>query len=161
MYSLGAFRQLPCHISNSTSTFEFLFTPGEKGRGGAGGRGSYFPYILLHEIQTMFSQLAKGSAKVLPAELCSDHAHYVKIHRSTVHSRPQSPSFLGHVVGKRRALTSGRACAENTNTTAHAHNGFLSLTAPLVEKFYFLSSLRRVASLGCFGNAPLHSTWIH
>ena len=61
----------------------------------------------------------------------------------------------------RKFLTSGRACAEVTNITAHAHNVFLSLTAPLGEKFYFLSSLQRVASLGCFENAPLHSTWIH
>ena len=61
----------------------------------------------------------------------------------------------------RKFLTSGRACAKVTNITAHAHNGFLSLTAPLGEKFYFLSSLQRVASLGCFENAPLHSTWIH
>ena len=91
---------------------------------------------------------------------------------SEMHSRPQSPSFLGHVVGKRGALeaavpdvrkflTCGRTCAEVTNITAHAHNGFLSLTAPLEEKFYFLSSLQRVASLRCFENAPLHSTWIH
>ena len=58
-------------------------------------------------------------------------------------------------------LTSGRACAEVTTITAHAHNGFLSLPAPLGEKFYFLSSLQRVASLGCFENTPLHSTWIH
>ena len=42
------------------------------------GEGSYFPYILLNEIQTMFSQLAKRSARVLPADLCTDHAHYVK-----------------------------------------------------------------------------------
>ena len=48
------------------------------------GRGSYFPHILLNEIQTMFSQLAKQSARVLPADLCTDHAHYVKNHRSTV-----------------------------------------------------------------------------
>ena len=35
-----------------------------------GGRGgSYFPYILLNEIQTMFSQLAKRSARVLLADL--------------------------------------------------------------------------------------------
>ena len=32
----------------------------------------------------MFSQLAKRSARVLPADLCTDHAHYVKNHRSTV-----------------------------------------------------------------------------
>ena len=41
--------------------------------------GSYFPYILLNEIQTMFSQLTKQSAKVLPADVDTDHAHYVKI----------------------------------------------------------------------------------
>ena len=45
------------------------------------GGGSYFPYILLNEIQTMFSQLAKRSARVSPANLCTDHAHYVKNHR--------------------------------------------------------------------------------
>ena len=39
------------------------------GGGGGGGGGSYFPYILLNEIQTMFSQLAKRSARVLPADL--------------------------------------------------------------------------------------------
>ena len=43
--------------------------------------GSYFPYILLNEIQTMFSQLAKRSARVLPADLCTDHTHYVENHR--------------------------------------------------------------------------------
>ena len=53
--------------------------PGVVGGGGGGvGRGSYSPYILLNEIQTMFSQLAKRSARVLPADLCTDHAHYVK-----------------------------------------------------------------------------------
>ena len=46
--------------------------------------GSYFPYILLNEIQTMFSQLAKQSARVLPVDLCTDHAHYDKNHRLTV-----------------------------------------------------------------------------
>ena len=46
--------------------------------------GSYFLYILLNEVQTMLSQLAKRSARVLPADLCTDHAHYVKNHRSTV-----------------------------------------------------------------------------
>ena len=40
-----------------------------------GGGGSYFPHI---------SQLAKRTARVLPADLCTDHAHYVKNHRSTV-----------------------------------------------------------------------------
>ena len=49
---------------------------------GGGGGGSYFPDIFLNEIQTMFSQLAKRSARVLPADLCTDHAHYVKKHGS-------------------------------------------------------------------------------
>ena len=59
---------------------------------------SYFPYILLNEIQTMFSQLAKRSAKVLPADLCSDHAHYVKIHRSTVLRRNENIAVEGGTV---------------------------------------------------------------
>ena len=46
--------------------------------------GSYFPYILLKEIQTMLSQLAKHSARVLPVDSCTDHAHYDKNHRLTV-----------------------------------------------------------------------------
>ena len=36
----------------------------------------------------MFSQLARRSARVVPADLCTDHAHYVKNHRLT-HSQPQ------------------------------------------------------------------------
>ena len=52
----------------------------------------------------------------------------------------------------RNFLTSGHAYEEVTNITAHAQNGFLSLTAPLGKKCYFLSSLQRVASLGCFEN---------
>ena len=60
-----------------------------------GGGGSYFPYILLNEIQTMFSQLAKRSAKVLPADLCTDHAHYVKNHRSTVLRRSKNMAVEG------------------------------------------------------------------
>ena len=50
-----------------------------------GGGGSYFPYILLNEIQMMASQLAKQSARVLPADLCTDNAHYVKNHISMVY----------------------------------------------------------------------------
>ena len=97
--------------------------------------------------------------------------NYVKNHRSTI-LVPRARRFLVTWLGNeglwkqplpdvRKFLTSGRACAEVTNITAHAHNGFLSLTAPLGQKTYFLSSLQRVASLGCFENAPLHSTWIH
>ena len=81
-----------------------------------------------------------------------------------MHSCPQSPSFLGHVVGKRGALEaavigcqnisdirSGMCKSYKINITAHAHNGFLSLNAPLGEKFYFPSSLQRVVSFMFFG----------
>ena len=54
------------------------------------GGVSYFPYILLNEIQTMFSQLAKRSARVLPADLRTDHAHYVK----TIDQRSKAGLFL-------------------------------------------------------------------
>ena len=53
-----------------------------------GGR-SYFPYI---------SHLAKRSARVLPADLCTDHAHYVKIHRSTVLRRNKNMAVEGGTV---------------------------------------------------------------
>ena len=62
------------------------------------GRGSYFPHILLNEIQTMLSQLAKQSARVLPADLCTDHAHYVKNHRSTVLRRNKNIKGQGRTV---------------------------------------------------------------
>ena len=42
-----------------------------------GGIGSYFPYILLNDIQTMFSQLAKRQSKALPADLCTDRTHNI------------------------------------------------------------------------------------
>ena len=41
------------------------------------GEGSYFPYILLNEMEMMFSQLAKQSSRVLPAVLCTDVAHCI------------------------------------------------------------------------------------
>ena len=56
------------------------------------------PYILLNEIQTMFSQLAKRSARVLPADLCTDHAHYVKNHRSTVLRKNKNMAVEGGTV---------------------------------------------------------------
>ena len=63
-----------------------------------GGRGSFFPYILLNEIQMMFSQLAKRSARVLPADLCTDHAHYIKIYRSMVLRKNKSMEAEGRTV---------------------------------------------------------------
>ena len=42
---------------------------------GRGGGGSYFPYILLNEIQTMFSQLAKQSHRKLSADCSIAHEH--------------------------------------------------------------------------------------
>ena len=56
-----------------------------------GGGGSYFSYILLNEIQTMFSQLAKPISKGLASGFVTDHAHYVKNHRLTVVTRMDTP----------------------------------------------------------------------
>ena len=56
------------------------------------GGGKLLP---IHSLQTMFSQLAKRSARVLPAHLCTDHAHYVKTHRSTVLRRNKNMAVDG------------------------------------------------------------------
>ena len=49
----------------------------------------------LNEIQTTFSQLAKRSARVLPADLCTDHEHYIKNHKSTVFRRNKNMAVKG------------------------------------------------------------------
>ena len=69
------------------------------GRGGGGG-GGLLPhtYILLNEIQTMFSQLTKQSARVLPVDLCTDHVHYIENHRSTVLRRNKNMAVQGGTV---------------------------------------------------------------
>ena len=59
---------------------------------------SYFLYILWNEIKTMFSQLAKRSSRVLPADFCTDHAHYVKNHRSTVLRRNKNMAVQGGTI---------------------------------------------------------------
>ena len=46
----------------------------------------------------MFSQLAKRSAMVLPADLCTDHAHCVKNHRSTVLRKNKNMAVEGGTV---------------------------------------------------------------
>ena len=46
----------------------------------------------------MFSQLAKRSARVLPADLSTDYAHYVKNHRSTVLRRNKNMAVEGGTV---------------------------------------------------------------
>ena len=80
--------------------FDLIFEPNKflQEKSICTGVGSYFPYILLNEIQMMFSQLAKRSARVLPADLCTDHAHYVKIHRSTVLRRNKNMAVEGGTV---------------------------------------------------------------
>ena len=71
---------------------------------GGGGLGSYFPYILSNEINTIFSQLAKRSSRVLPADLCTDHAHYVINHRSTFLRRNKIMAVEGGIVSHYRIL---------------------------------------------------------
>ena len=46
----------------------------------------------------MFSQLAKRSATVLPADLCTDHAHYLKNHGSTVLRKNENMAVEGGTV---------------------------------------------------------------
>ena len=46
----------------------------------------------------MFSQLAKRSARLLPANLCTDHVHYVKNNRSTVLRRNKNMTVEGGTV---------------------------------------------------------------
>ena len=46
----------------------------------------------------MFSQLANRSARVLPADFCTDHAHYVKNQRSTVLRRNRNMAVEGRTV---------------------------------------------------------------
>ena len=54
--------------------------------------------LCLNEIQTMFSQLAKRSSRVLPADLCTDHVHYLKNHRSTVLRKNKNMAVEGRTV---------------------------------------------------------------
>ena len=54
-----------------------------------GGGGELLPIHSLKWIQTMFSKVAKRSSRVLPADLCTDHAHYAKNKRSTVFEKEQ------------------------------------------------------------------------
>ena len=62
------------------------------GRGGGGGEGGYFPKhsLKLKPKTRLFSQLAKRLARVLPADLCTSHALYVKSHSSTVLKRKKT-----------------------------------------------------------------------
>ena len=43
-------------------------------------------------------ELAKRSARVLPADLCTDHTHYIKNHRSTVLRRNKNIAVEGGTV---------------------------------------------------------------
>ena len=81
----------------------------------------------------MFSQLAKRSARVLPADLCTDHAHYVKVHRSTVLRRNKNMAVEGGTVSHYYILV-------------------------IREFFYFMSLFRIVCGfLFLLNNFPLQS----
>ena len=87
------------YLTVTPFTFSTSFPVYQLNSAGGGrdwGRGE--SYILLNEIQTMFSQLAKRSARVLPADLCTDHAHYVKNHRSTVLRKNKNMAVEGGTV---------------------------------------------------------------
>ena len=48
--------------------------------------------------EDVLTLLAKWSAKVLPVDLCTDHALYVKNHRSTVLGRNKNMAVQGGTV---------------------------------------------------------------
>ena len=56
----------------------------------------------------MFSQLAKQSARVLPADLRTDHVHFVKNHRSTVLRRNKNMAVQGGTVSHHYILVTFR-----------------------------------------------------
>ena len=64
----------------------------------ARGGGATSHTTSLNEIQMMFSNLAKQSARLLPGDMCTDHAHYVKNHRSTVFRKNKSMAVEGGTV---------------------------------------------------------------
>ena len=86
------------------------------------------------------------------------------------HSRPQGPSAIvswsrgletrvsGSSPDVRKFRTSGYACAEVTNITAHAHNGGLSLTAPLGRKSLLPEVPPESGFFGLFWKCRLHLT---
>ena len=60
--------------------------------------GELLPIHSLKRNQTIFSQLAKQSSRVLPADLCSDHTHYVIDQRSKVLRRNKIMVVEGGIV---------------------------------------------------------------
>ena len=64
------------------------------------GEGSYFPYILLNEMEMMFSQLAKQSSRVLPAVLCTDAVCCIKNQRYNVNGFEKEQNHGAFLKGK-------------------------------------------------------------
>ena len=70
-----------------------------KGKGrGRGGGGKLLPIHSLKWNPNNVLTTCKAISKVLPADLCTDHAHYVKIHRSTVLRRNENMVVEGGTV---------------------------------------------------------------
>ena len=59
---------------------------------GVGGGGSYF------RVLTTCKAISKGLTGILPADLCTHHAHYIKNHRSTVLRRNKNIAVQGGTV---------------------------------------------------------------
>ena len=90
----------------------------------------------------------------------------------TGHSRPQSPSFLGHVVGKRGALEAAvtgcqkisdirlRMC-RSYKYHCSCSQGIFVPHRSTGGKFFLPELSPESGFFGCFENASLHSTWIH
>ena len=104
------------------------------------GRGSYFPYILLNEIQTMFSQLAKRSARVLPADLVL----IMRITPKSIDQRILDPSAYGF--GK-APVSSGKLCAGVAKIWLFGPHSARSLIQPKLFASFISASSRSVVLL--------------
>ena len=63
-----------------------------------GGEATSHKFSEMKSKRCSHNQLAKRSARVLPADLCTDHAHYVKIHTSTILRRNKNVAVEGGTV---------------------------------------------------------------
>ena len=85
-------------LPNCDSTYLNNITISEKMRNQGRGEATSHTFSWMKNPNDVLTLLAKWSAKVLPVDLCTDHAHYVKNHRSTVLGRTKNMAVQGGTV---------------------------------------------------------------
>ena len=85
-------------LPNCDSTSLNNITISEKMRNQGRGKATSHTFSWMKNPNDVLTLLAKWSAKVLPVDLCTDHAHYVKNHRSTVLGRNKNMVVQGGTV---------------------------------------------------------------